>query len=221
MPGEPNEKAAMSDANADTLRAYSRRAQAYIDGTAQELSGPSRDWIDAALAGLKPDARIVEIGSAFGRDAAYIQSRGFAVECTDAAEGFLDALRARGFNTRQFNLLQDEFDADYELILANAVLLHFNRAECAAALAKARRALKAGGRFAFSLKAGEGEEWSDAKIGAPRYFCYWRAAELPSALSAAGFESWDVVEARTSRAHADWLYVIARARAQGGAHPGD
>jgi len=203
----------MSDSNDATLRTYHDHVQDYIDGTAQAVSGATKDWIDAALAGLPGSARLLELGSAFGRDAAYIESLGFALDCTDAVPGFVACLRAAGHKARLFNALTDPVDLSYDLIFANAVLLHFTRDEFALVLGKMRRALAPGGRFAFSLKRGEGESWSDAKLGAPRFFCYWEPEPLDSALGAAGFASWTIDEARTGRAHPDWLYVIARAPA--------
>jgi len=201
----------MSGANEQTLRAYDENVRAYVEGTAQAVSGAPQAWMDRALDGLAPDARIIEIGSAFGRDAAYLASKGFGVECTDASAGFVAELCSRGFHARLFNLLADPFEGAYDLILANAVLLHFDRAQFAFALAKAQAALNPGGRLAFSLKGGAGEGWSSAKIGAPRYFCYWRAEQLPPLLRDAGFAGWALEAAQTNRAHADWLFTIATA----------
>ncbi|EPY02570.1 class I SAM-dependent DNA methyltransferase [Magnetospirillum fulvum] len=200
-----------SDSNDATLRTYRDHVQDYIDGTAQSVSGATQDWIDAALAGLPDTARLLELGSAFGRDAAYIESHGFALECTDAVPEFVACLQAAGHNARLFNALTDDLNSSYDLIFANAVLLHFTRDEFASVLGKMLRALAPGGRFAFSLKRGEGESWSSAKVGAPRFFCYWEPEPLDSALRRAGFFTWTIDEARTGRAHPDWLYVIARA----------
>jgi SAM-dependent methyltransferase len=201
----------VTGANEKTLRSYDENVRAYVEGTAHQVGGPPRDWMDRALDGLAPNARIIEIGSAFGRDAAYLASKNFVVECTDAAPGFVEELRARGFRAKTFNVLTDAFDGAYDLILANAVLLHFDRDQTPGVLAKARAALNPGGRLAFSLKGGDGEGWSSAKLGAPRYFCYWRAEQLAPLLRAAGFAQWSIVEARMNRAHADWIYVVAAA----------
>jgi 2-polyprenyl-3-methyl-5-hydroxy-6-metoxy-1,4-benzoquinol methylase len=199
----------MTGANDKTLRTYDENVRAYVEGTANAVSGPPREWMDRALDSLAPTARIIEIGSAFGRDAAYVASKNFAVECTDAAPGFVDELRARGFRATLFNVLTDDFDGAYDLILANAVLLHFDRAQMPRVLAKARAALNPDRRLAFSLKGGDGEGWSSAKLGAPRYFCYWRAEQIAPLLRDAGFAHWSIEEARMNRAHADWIYVVA------------
>ena len=93
-----NEKSTAT--NREALRPYEARVQEYSDGTAQTLTGAAKDWIDAALVGLPPGAKVVELGSAFGRDAAYVASKGFEVECTDAVAGFVVRLRAEGFEAR-------------------------------------------------------------------------------------------------------------------------
>lgn len=201
----------MTGSNSETLASYQDRVQQYVDGTAQEVFGAAKAWIDRALDGLATDARILELGSAFGRDAAYMAAKGFTVECSDAVPGFVALLREKGFAARRLNLLTDAVDGPYDLILANAVLLHFTRAEFAAVLTKLAAALNPGGRLAFSLKKGLGEAWSDAKIGAPRYFCYWDCETLEPALSEAGLAHWDLREEMTERAHGEWLFLIARA----------
>jgi len=201
----------VSDSNETTLRTYRDHVQDYIDGTAQTVSGATKDWIDAALSGLPLSAHLLELGSAFGRDAAYIASHGFALDCTDAVPDFVACLQAAGHTARLFNALTDALDRPYDLIFANAVMLHFTRDEFAFVLGKMRRALVPGGRFAFSLKRGQGESWSSAKVGAPRFFCYWEPEPLELVLRAADYATWTIGEARTGRAHPDWLYVIARA----------
>ncbi|HUO54767.1 MAG TPA: hypothetical protein VMU18_08505, partial [Rhodoblastus sp.] len=60
-------------------------------------------------------------------------------------------------------------------------------------------------------KRGRGEEWSEAKIGAPRFFHYWEPDDLPPVLEAAGFASWDIRTATAPRSLADWLFMTARA----------
>jgi SAM-dependent methyltransferase len=201
----------MAGSNDETLKSYEARVEAYVDGTASDVADAAKDWIDALLADLQPGARVFELGAAFGRDADYIRAKGFRIACADAVPGFVAILRAKGLEARLFNVLTDPLDERFDLVFANAVLLHFTAGECAAALAKLRGALAPGGRLAFSLKQGQGEEWSDAKLGAPRFFRYWLAEDLPPYLQRAGFVDWTIVEAHTARAHADWLFVTARA----------
>ncbi|MGO9171587.1 MAG: class I SAM-dependent methyltransferase [Rhodomicrobium sp.] len=201
----------MGVSNSETLRSYERHVNAYTDGTLQVVFGAAKDWIDGVLADLPREAKLVELGSAFGRDAAYIASKGFEIECTDAVSGFVSKLQAGGFNARLFNVLTDDLSEKYDLIFANAVLLHFDRREFSFVLKKLFHSLKGNGRFAFSLKQGQGESWSNEKIDAPRYFCYWERDNLEPLLKEAGFARWTIYEALTNRAHAEWLFITAYA----------
>lgn len=199
------------DANARTIAAYGRHAQQYIDRTPHQVSGVVKEWLDRAVCGLPRDARLLELGSGFGRDAAYLLSLGYQVRCTDATPAFVEALRARGTPASPLNALTDALPVDLDLVLANAVLLHFSPDEFAEVAAKAHRALRPGGRLAFTLKAGDGEEWSSDKLGAPRFFRYWRAPQVRAVLAAAGFAGPDVREVRAGAGDREWLHAVATA----------
>ena len=184
----PYEQVETVSSNALTLQSYELGVQEYINGTAAEVSGTFKDWIDATLASLSSNAKIMEIGSGFGRDANYIESFGFTVERTDATEAFVTFLQSQGHSARRFNVLMDAFHAHYDLIFANAVFLHFTPQEMEKVLQKIHAALRDNGVLAFSVKKGEGEEWTNAKLGQPRYFCYWDQATLVPFLEKANFE---------------------------------
>lgn len=198
----------MSDSNHKTIQSYEDHVQEYIDGTPQEASSVVKDWIDDALSGLPKDARILEFGSAFGRDAAYMQNLGYTVQCTDATKAFVDLLKNKGFDAKVLNAITDEIGGAYDLVFANAVLLHFTRKEVEAVLRKVFSALNDGGRFAFTLKQGEGEEWSENKLGAPRYFCYWVEGQIEKLAKDAGFTDVTINSDKPT-ANAMWLQIIA------------
>jgi SAM-dependent methyltransferase len=197
------------DANARTISAYDQYAQRYIDQTTREVTGAAKEWLDRAVAGVQRGARILELGSASGRDAAYLRDLGYQVRCTDATPAFVAALRARGIAASQLNAITDDLPGDLDVVLADAVLLHFTRREFTAVTAKVRRALRPGGRFAFTVKLGDGEDWSSARLGAPRFFCYWREPRVRVVLSAAGFPGADIRKARGRAGDKDWLHVVA------------
>lgn len=199
----------MSETNNKTIESYNGHVQEYIDGTPQEVSSVVKDWLDKSLLSLPSDSHILEIGSAFGRDAEYLQGMGYAVECTDATPSFVELLQQKGFNARQLNAITDDLPQGLDLVLANAVLLHFTREETAQVLSKVYASLTDNGRFAFTLKEGDGETWSEAKLGVPRYFCYWTEEQISQYLSDAGFEDVEITgDAETK--NATWLQVIAK-----------
>ena len=196
--------------NGITLSSYAERFREYGRNSTSILTGSSKDWIDGLLAGLSPDAAIFEIGTAHGRDARYIRSRGYAIQCSDAVLEFVADIQGQGLPAIRFNVLTDPFDRRYDLIVANAVMLHFSSDEFDHALRKTIDAVSPGGRFAFSLKHGYGSEWSNAKIDAPRYFRYWTEDELVGRLKDHGVGDFTVDVVTTDRAHAAWIYVVVR-----------
>lgn len=200
----------MSKTNQQTVQSYEDHVQDYIDGTPQQVDGILKEWLDKTLTMTAKDARILELGSAMGRDAAYLQSQGYTVECTDVTEGFVELLKEKGFNARKLNAITDEFSDQYGLILASAVLLHFTREETAQVLRKIYDALNEGGIFAFTLKEGEGEEWSSEKLDSPRFFCYWTADQIAEYLQDAGFEKIDISEGQVGSRNVSWLQIIAQ-----------
>ena len=199
----------MSEENDKTLISYARHLQKYIDGTPQQVSGGVKNWIDAAVCELPVSSKILELGSAFGRDAAYLLSKGYKIECTDATEKFVSYLIDRGFDARSYNMITDTLPDFYDLIFANAVLLHLKRNELPLVVSKMHSSLKNGGRFAFSLKKGQGEVWSNEKLNAPRFFCYWGCTEIEDILAATGFDHWTIDEDSSGHGSAEWLHIIA------------
>jgi len=198
----------MDDKNQKTIDAYNAHVSEYISGTPQQVDGDVKTWIDKALSFVSKGGRVLELGSAFGRDAAYIESIGYKVQRTDATKSFVDLLQQQGHQARLLNAITDDFGSTYDMVFANAVLLHFNPDEIAKALRKANEGLGKGGILAFTVKEGEGEEWTDAKLNAPRYFCYWQANDLTKVVNEAGFEIVELSYGKTK--NANWLQVIAR-----------
>ena len=199
----------MNDVNQQTIQSYNEHVEEYIKGTPQQVSGEVQAWLDENLKALAPNAKILELGSAFGRDADYIESRGFKVERTDASKAFVDYLRNQGRQARVLNALTDELGAGYDMIFANGVLLHFNRSDAEAAIDKICHALLSNGRFLFSLKRGDGEEVSSDKLGAPRYFCYWQLDEIKTVLERNGFLLVHSDTADDPRPNVKWLFLTA------------
>lgn len=197
----------MSHANQKTVRVYEDHVEEYIATTPHQVVGVVKEWLDEATSGLPKDALILEIGSGFGRDADYLQNLGYKVQCSDAAESFVKLLQQQGFEVRKLNVVTDDLGGRYDLVLANAVLLHFTRADTKLVLQKVNKALKNGGRFAFTLKQGKGAEWRGNK-GAPRYFCYWTEAQLGRILKNTGFTPLSIKADRAMN-NSVWVQVVA------------
>jgi SAM-dependent methyltransferase len=178
---------------------------AYISGTSPEVTR-FKTWLDRTLALLSKNARIFEIGSGFGRDARYIESKGFTVQRSDATKAFVHLLQQEGYSADLFNVLTEDFSATYDLIFANAVFLHFTPSEFQKVLDKIHASLSPNGILSFTVKQGIGEEWTSAKVGHPRYFCYWCIDALESLLESKGFTM--IESAKDEK----FLQIIARAK---------
>lgn len=192
------------NSNAKTLATYNDHFSSYISGTAQVTSGFQKEWLESLLNHCQMDARILEIGAAFGRDATFIAERGFTnLLVTDAFDAAVETLRGKGLPTKKLNVLEDELRDSYDLILASAVFLHFTTEEFVTVLTKLKTALSPSGLLGFSVKNGSGEEWSDAKMGAPRFFRYWTEPELRQVLVTTGYQIVDFRHSEDEK----WLHV--------------
>ena len=201
----------MNTTNEETLDAYNRAVTIYLEKSPQVVSGQLKQWIDDNLSSLEQTAKILEIGSGTGKDAAYFASQGYNVELTDASEGFVKYLREQGYSARILNALSDDLGTDYDMIFADAVFLHFTETELRIVLRKCLDALRKGGRLAFTLKAGKGEESTAQKLGHPRYFHYWQAEDIRELLAASGFSDIAISSDKDFRGEEkpDWLHINA------------
>ena len=194
----------MSERNTRTLNTYSQNVDKYIDGTVRITSGFQKDWIDDVFRGVPRDAAILEIGSAFGRDALYLESKGYVVEMTDASVGFVEYLQSNGHSAQLLDIVRSRPVEKYDVVLACAVFLHFTDTDFQQAVKNVRDCLLDGGKFAFSVKLGDGDGWSNEKMGAPRYFNYYQPDGLENALADAGMQTTDL------QVYDDkWVYATA------------
>lgn len=192
-----------------TIRAYEAGAQRYLDSH-RGVGADVVAWLDAFVALLPPAALVLEIGSGPGTDAAMLEARGLRVIRSDATRAFADRLRAAGHDVLDLDIRSGPLPAPLDGVFASAVLLHLTGDEFATALGHIGAALTTRGVLAFTLKEGDGEIWTDAKLGLPRRFTFWRTDTLRSAVESAGFE---VVSVRRSSGDTDdWLQVLARSR---------
>ncbi len=193
--------------NETTLETYQQYFDNYVNKTVAETSGTQKQWIDSLLGRVGHNAAILEIGSAFGRDASYIKEAGYTITATDAFDAAIEKLNQLGFAAVKLNVLTDELDGEYDLIFASAVFLHFTPDELRGVLGKLRARLKQDGLLAFSVKQGDGEEWTDEKMESPRYFCYWQKEPLTQLVAESGYSLVEVGNVDDSQ---KWLMVTCQ-----------
>ena len=193
--------------NEITLASYDAVVEAYLTKSAPEPRQLTADLMRVVPAGTS----VLEIGSGPGSDALHLRSAGYLVQTTDASLGFLEHLHASGFpDARRYDLDLDAPPAgDWDAVYANAVLHHLRRDRLGPALARLRRSLRSDVPFIASTKTGRSDGWTEEKLGSPRWFTYWEAAELETVLSVAGWR----VESLEQRVGARdvWIDLVLRA----------
>ena len=199
-----------------TVRSYNRDAAAYVSSTA-EMPESVRADIEDFVERLGPGARVLEIGSGGGRDAALMEDLGLQVRRTDITPAFVELLRERGHEADLLDPLTDDLAAPagpYDAVWANASLLHVARADLPTVLRLLADVTRSGGLLRIAVKEGDGDGWSThGSIRSPRHFTYWRADEMRAVVEGAGWREVDIdVVAGTNRAES-WLEVSAVRRA--------
>lgn len=200
----------MTNTNSKTIDTYETSLNEYIQNTPSKRGAVVENWLDKGLEGAGLDAKILEVGSAYGRDASYVESKGYHVEKTDATQGFVDILVEKDPTSHKLNIITDPIGEGYDVVLANAVLLHLNDTETRDVLAKIYNGLKPGGAFAFTLKQGDGEAWQENKGMGPRFFNYWQPETIQQALELAGFTDIQIWTDDTDGPATIWIMIVAR-----------
>lgn len=190
----------------ETLQFYRSNAEAYAK---REIAAHTR--LTRFLALLAPGAAILELGCGAGAASAEMLAKGFDVRPTDGSpEMVREASRRLGrpVETLLFHDL-DKVDA-YDAVWANACLLHVPRQELAHILTLIWRALKPGGYFYASYKAGE----ADGRDALNRYYNYPSPDWLRANYANAG--DWGSLSIETGEVtgfdgkRAAMLFVVAR-----------
>jgi predicted TPR repeat methyltransferase len=200
-----------ADLDPTTLATYEALAETYRANRSTEPKPAIVAWLDQLAARLPSGARVLELGSGPGLEAVWLEERGLTVRRTDGARSFVNMMRADGYSADQLDVRVDDLGGPYELIFADAVLLHLTRPEFADVLGRTRRAVVPGGMLAATLKEGDGSVISTERLGRPRRFTYWRAGAVREVLDATGWQLLSVESVDGARDR--WLYLLAAAGA--------
>ena len=195
-----------------TRAAYDAHAADYARASA-DLPDSARSDVTEFAARVGAGARVLEIGSGGGRDAAAMEALGLRVRRTDVVPGFVEVLRAAGHEAEVLDPLTDDLsaaDGPYDAVWANASLLHVARADLPEVLRRLAEVTRSGGVLRLAVKQGDGEGWSThGSVPVPRRFTYWQPDALGAALEGAG---WRVESSRSEVGGArgeTWLEVAA------------
>ncbi len=188
----------------DTLSFYAEEAEVYTHRNDNRFY----EQLDTFLACLTPGSSILELGCGGGDDSAHMLAQGFDVTPTDGSpELAYQAQKRLGIQAEVLKFDQIEYRNEFDAVWANACLLHVPRPHLKAILQRVERALKSGGRFYASYKAGQ-QEGRD-KFG--RYYNYPSAEWLRQVYG----QTWSLVdiESRMGSGYdnepTEWLHVTA------------
>jgi SAM-dependent methyltransferase len=160
---------------------------------------------------LPAGASILELGCGAGNHAAEMLARGFDLRATDGSPEMAKIASLR-LNHPVATMRFDELEENEALdgVWASACLLHVPKEELAGILTRIHRALKNGGVFYASYKAGDG----DGRDSLGRYYNYVSSEWLRAAYAVAG--PWQTISFDTSeiksfdQAPATLLHLVMR-----------
>jgi SAM-dependent methyltransferase len=202
----------MTEAVAATVRAYDLDAAAYA-ARGPALPASVRADIEELLALVGAGARVLEIGSGGGRDAAFMEELGLRVRRTDITPAFVALLREQGHAAEVLDPLTDDLtstDGPHDAVYANASLLHVARTDLPTVLARLAGVTRPGGLLRLSVKEGDGDGWSThGSIRSPRHFTYWRADALSAVVADSGWVDVAVTHVPGGTPEERWLDVTA------------
>ncbi len=195
----------MSGHDDQTLKFYAAEAKAYA-ARAQEPISPE---LQTFMQRLPPGSQILELGCGSGADSETLLAHGFSVTPTDGSpELALEAERRLGQPVAVLRFEKLAVIDTYDGIWANACLLHVPRAELAPVLSRIHAALKPGGVFFASYKAGQAE----GRDGFGRYYNYPSPEWLRQAYERNNWRSLAIGTEKGSgydNLPTDWLNVTA------------
>lgn len=195
----------MNGRDADTLGFYAAEAQVYA-GRAREL-GEARLRRFAEL--IPTGGQVLELGCGGGQDSEALLALGLDVSPTDGSPELAAQAETRLGRPVSILLFEDlAVDAAFDGVWANACLLHVPRLALPGILAKVHRALRPGGAFYASFKAGEAE----GRDSFGRFYNYPDADWLRSAYGSESWRSLDITEETGGgydREPTRWLHVTA------------
>ncbi len=154
-------------------------------------------------------AHILDAGCGSGRDSKAFLERGYTVSAFDASQEMVKiASEYTGLDVQRLTFSEMDYQSDFDVVWANASLLHLPYLRLPQAFENIIRALKRNGIFYASFKIGEGENVADDG----RHFTYFNethmrdfVAQFPELLIE------EIIQTEDSRPNRpDWLNVYMR-----------
>lgn len=198
-----------------TRRFYDEHAVQYTETTEDMLD---LEWLERFAGMLAPGSKVLDIGTAGGRDARWFTARGlvatgidFSPEMIALAEGRGDDIEYHVMDVRELTFDEATFDGAW----CSCVLIHLEKSAIPRALAEIAKVLKPGGLLYILVKGGtaEGFEQDPRYDGAEKYGAYFDREELGMLMGEAGFvevDSADMDVAPDEYRAKDRVFMLAR-----------
>lgn len=191
--------------NSLTVKSYEDNPEDYINSRSFDEQKEFSKWIVDELRTFGENAFIFEVGSGPGYTADYLEFLGYDVARSDVVSKFIEFNQKRGKTIRKYDVITDSIEGYYDVVIAINVMQHMNQTDMIRALKNVYECLVKNGKFLFTIKLGDTDEWHEDKGGA-RYFASWRETELEQALLGVGFR----VDSINSIGYKNWANVVAR-----------
>jgi len=156
---------------------YNENAEGFIERTLNLDMSDIYDWV---LPGVQEGGRVLDVGFGSGRDSLYFSAMGYDVTSLDVSERFVAKGREILDDVVLMDVREMKYEEEFDLVWANASLLHFDEEEFAQAIERIEVSLQPGGWFYVSLKFGDFEG-----IRNGRYFKYYTQDSLVDAVTEA------------------------------------
>jgi len=189
-----------------TLASYEQGVDAYLTASSPTPHPAYETFLRGVASLLPAGSRMLELGTGPGCDALFFEAHDVRVQRTDGTRAFVERLRFSGHQAEVLDVTTDPFGGPFDVVFANAVLLHLTIDQFDTVLAKAARAVRPDGLLVFTVKEGDGTEWTTTKLDRPRYFTYWREQAIRAHLTTAG---WSPISLEHTQGLLEpWLYLI-------------
>lgn len=189
---------------------YDQNARPFFDDTA---AARVDDLYARVLAHVPAGGRVLDAGCGSGRDALAFHRAGYEVEAFDGSASMVALAREHtGLPVRQLRFEAVEgpeaFGGGFDLVWANATLLHVPRAGLASTTTRLVRLLNPGGVLFASFKEGSTEREKNGRrftdMTEPML------ADFIAALSLELLDLWSGADARPGREGERWVSAVGR-----------
>ena len=188
---------------------YNKIADAF---TARRDAHWNADYIQYLISVLPKGAMVLDLGCGPGIEAAQFAAAGLRVYGLDLSDEFIKIAQQKcptgTFVQGDMHSLPYE-NSSFDLVFAQASLLHIPKEEMADVIAEITRALKPGGLLHVALKKGEGEaEVADTRYNEERFFSFWQMDEFQAIVAGFAYEIVKSEEYQRPGGQTTWLKFV-------------